>query len=212
MEGKVIVQWCVKGLSLPSDEDARDLLDGCGGLQCNWWRAVHSITPRGVRSKLTMASLDRHVNHFEEVDPATAQPFRHQSPYISLSAGVVERDSAMKTNFVRRARQTALWFGTEFGEQDHAYLYVCWVVLSPRPTVEIEGVAEEIRDLNNYRRYSPFQTEGEVTAKIAVPDNQIASCERWDLDRAMPAFRQKWVYPNPRFTPPEQLSNVRELI
>lgn len=202
----MIVQWCIKGLALESDDAARQLIDSQSGLVCNWWRNVGRISPGQTRAKLTPPNLNLHINHF------TLNGFNTITPFISLSAGTVERDAVAKTNFARRARRTALWFGTDFGTKGAGYLYTCWLVLAPRPAVEIEGVGEEVRDLNVYRRYSPFQTEGEVTAKVIVPDNQIASCEKWQWDRPGRSLWREWSYPNPRFTAPEQLSNVRELI
>ena len=209
----MIVQWCVKGLSLPDENTARAIIDSRYGLVCNWWRDVGQISPPATRARLTAGNLDRHVNHFSAFDPSTSRPFSEQTPFISLSAGVVERDAAAKTNYVHRARKAALWFGTDFGVNVTAYIYVCWVVLAPRSAVDVEGVAEEVRDLNTYRRYSEFQTEGEIAVKIIVPDNQIQQCERWDLDNTGTGkFIRTWVYRNQRFTPPEVLSNVRELI
>jgi hypothetical protein len=209
----MIVQWCIKGLNLGEDAIAKQIIDCKGGLICNWWRTVHKISPPERRDKLTPRNLDLHVNHFTTPDPATGgSPFSKNSPFISLSCGTIERDAAAQTNLVHRALRTALWFGTEFGQHDVAYLYTCWVVLSPRPSVEVETVAEEIRDLNAYRRYSPFQTEGEITAKIIVPDNHILNCEKWEWDRSRLRFERKWTYANRRFTPPERLSNIRELI
>lgn len=209
----MIVQWCVKGMAFNGgDQEARSLIDAREGIQCNWWRDVHRITASGVRDKLTDANLNLHVNHFTAIDPATKRQFRELTPFISLTAGTVERDAAAKTNIIRRARATALWFGTSFGASDHAYLYTCWVVVAPRSAVVIEGVAEEVRDLNTYRRYSQFQTEGEMIAKVSVPDNQIRDCEKWNWDRAGMIFRKSWTYPNIRFTLPEQLTNIRELI
>jgi hypothetical protein len=208
----MIVQWCVKGLNLAGDSEARNVIDSRMGIVSNWWRNVHTITPNLKRDKLTPRNLDLHVNHFTSNDPTTSRPFCENSPFISLSCGTVERDKLAQTNLTHRARRTALWFGTSFGQVDTAYLYTCWVILAPRPAVEVEGVAEEIRDLNAYRRYSAFQTEGEVTAKILVQDNHIRDCEKWEKDRTAMIYRRRWVYPNPRFTPPEQLSNVRELI
>jgi len=41
------------------------------------------------------------------------------------------------------------------------------------PAVEISHMAEEVRELNIYRRYSAFQTEGEIVAKIEVSARQI---------------------------------------
>jgi hypothetical protein len=215
----MIVQWCVKGLQLDDDATARQLIDDGIGLISNGWRNSKdaTVSPTWVRNSLSHRGIDLHVNHFGSVDPATGRPVSCDTPFISLSAGTVSRDTAAQTNRVRRARHTALWFGSGFGRVDHAYLFVCWVVVAPRPAIGIEGVAEEVRDLTVYRRYSAYQTEGEITAKVIVPDNQIRQCERWDLQFAAtststPTLSRTWVYPNPRFTPPEQLSNVRELI
>jgi hypothetical protein len=153
-----------------------------------------------------------HVNHFTNRDPASGRPFSDETPFISLSAGTFERDAVARTNYVHRARRTALLFGTEFGQRSTAYLYTCWVILAPRPSAEVENVAEEVRDLNSFRHYSPFQTEGEILAKVHVPENHIQSVERWDLDAAESRYRRTGRHVNPWFTAPEQLTNVRELI
>jgi hypothetical protein len=208
----LIVQWCVKGLSLPDDDTARGLVDSGEGLVSNWWRDTGMIRRSEVPGQLTLSALDRHVNHFDDPDPATGRPFREITPFISLSAGTVERQSATATNFAHRAHQTALWFGTEFLTRPSAYLFVCWLLLAPRPAVEVEGVAEEVRDLNAYRRYSAFQTEGEIVAKINVPASQIHSCEKWIWDRSTHVLQRDWVHLDTLFIAPESLSNVREMI
>jgi hypothetical protein len=208
----MIVQWCMKGMSLPSDEEARAIIDTRMGILSNWWREVHEITPATRRDKLTAGNLDLHVNHFSDNDPVTGQPFSKMTPYISFSSGTVERDSAAKTNYVHTALQTALWFGTNFGSSNTAYLYTCWVIVAIRAAVEVEAVAEEVRDLNSYRRYSAYQTEGEVVAKVFVPDNHIQQCQKWTWNRASRTISPDWIQKNPRFTRPDTLSNVRELI
>lgn len=209
----MIVQWCVKGVSLPGDADACQIIDDAQGLVCAWWRDSGSIDPAESADKLTLGNLDLHVNHFTDKDPVTGRPFNEVSPFISLSAGTVERDAVAQTNHVHRARRTALFFGTGFGRKTTAYLYVCWVILAPRRTVELQYVAEEVRDLNTYRDYSPFQTEGEIVAKIEVPDNHIQCCEKWVHSGGTPGvYRRSWVYSNPRFVPPQRLTNVREMI
>jgi hypothetical protein len=198
------------------DAEARAVIDRREGLMCNWWRGVQRIYSPAIRDKLTDENLNMHVNHFTTVDPKTKRRFCEITPFISLTAGTVERDTAGKTNIIRRARRTALWFGTNFGQYDHAYLFTCWVVLAPRAAVGIESVAEEVRDLNAYRSYSPFQPEGEIIAKIKVPDNQIKECQKWELDKSDSTwvFRPGWTRPqeNKRFTIPEMLTNVRELV
>ncbi|MFI7001493.1 hypothetical protein [Nocardia sp. NPDC050175] len=210
----MIVQWCLKGINLSSDVAAKAIIDQRSGLVCSWWRDTGRINQQAIPEKLTENNLDLHVNHFTSTDPTTGRPFNEISPFISLSAGVVERDAAAKTNFVRRARQTALWFGTEFYQKEVAYLFECWLILSPRPAVAVQAVAEEIRDLNTYRRYSTYQPEGEITAKISIPANQIAACERWDTKTASGdrKFVRQWRHENKDFTTPQTLSNVRELL
>lgn len=208
----MIVQWCIKGLALHSDADARHIIDSRVGLISNWWRAVGTINQAEKPLKLTAANLDFHVNHFTDNDPATGRPFSDLTAFISLSSGTVERDAAAKTNYVHAALRTALWFGTNFGASDTAYLYTCWVLVGTRAAVEVEAVAEEIRDLNTYRRYSAYQTEGEVAAKVVVPANHIEKCQKWTWNRTAKKIIPDWTYANPRFTPPDTLSNVRELI
>jgi hypothetical protein len=201
---------------LPNDRAAQSIIDSGQGLLCNWWRNQKNGTIRvgEIRSKLTGQNADLHVNHFTRPVPGDGRSFSELTPFISLSAGTVERDALARTNLVHRARRTALWFGTDFGRHDVAYLYLCWVILAPRRAVEIEAVAEEVRDLNTYRRYSEYQTEGEILAKVHVPDNQIMCCEKWRWDRHAKRFQRNdgWTRRNPRFSPPTTLSNIREVI
>jgi hypothetical protein len=194
------------------DDAARRIIDRRTGICSNWWRTVGKISQPAISDKLTPANLDLHVNHFSGRDPGTGSPVSELTPFISLSSGTVERDSVMRTNFIHTALRTALWFGTGFGAANTAYLYTCWVLVGPRAAVEVRGVAEEIRDLNTYRRYSAYQTEGEIAAKVVVPDNQIAQCQKWTWDRVSRTMISGWIQRNPRFTMPDVLSNVRELI
>ena len=206
------VQWCVKGLSLTDDATAREIIQSGQGLLCNWWRSSNIIRPSEVRDKLTEANLDLHVNHFGLTNPSTGQCVGDETPFISMSAGTVERRVAARTNVVHRARRTALWFGTNFGQAPVAYLYICWVVVAPRQAVEVEAVAEKVRDLNVYRAYSDYQTEGEIVAKIYVPANQIQRLEKWEWEQDGPSMARTEVFENPNFAAPTVLSNVMELI
>lgn len=210
----MFVQWCIKGIAGRGpadplgagidDEDALAIIDGGHGIQCNWWRAVESITSAQIRQKLTPGNLDRHIHDYENFGPDT--------PFISLTAGCVERDVALRLNRIHEAQDVALRFATDWGRRT-GYLFYCWVVVGLKPAVTVESVAEEVRELNTYLSWSDYQLEGEVTAKIGVPANQISACERWDCDGSgnVDAICS-WRHDNPRFDGPAIVSNLRELL
>lgn len=193
----MIVQRCLKGIHGIKDQDAHDMLTG-SGIQCNWWRDVITITPQQVRQKLTAAAIDLHVNNYDAVVDDT--------PFISLTSGCVSRDQYLRTNTVLPARNTAVEFATD-GGLDEGYVFYCWLLVGLNPAPEVEGVAEEVRELNTYRNYSAYQTEGEVTAKVIVPANQIEGFEKVDASGG----RINWTA-NPDFTPPSRVTNFRDLI
>jgi hypothetical protein len=210
----MFVQWCIKGVrgrldgeaatSGLDDKDADALVLSGHGILCNWWRKAGHISPPERRARLTAANLDRHVHDYEN--------FKDDTPFISLTAGCVERDIAMRINRVHQAQDVALRFGTDWGER-HGYLFYCWVVVGLKRAVSVEGVAEEIRELNTYASWSDYQLEGEVTAKIGVPANQIRAWERWDSDGHGEIKEiYTWRHENPRFDPPALVSNIRELL
>ena len=210
----MFVQWCIKGVRgrLPGESDGAGIDDaeadamvfGGGGIICNWWRNAGTISPPAMRARLTAANLDRHVHDYETFGP--------QTPFISLTAGCVERDIALRLNRVHEAQDVALRFGTDWGER-HGYLFYCWVVVGLKPAVSVEGVAEEIRELNSYLSWSDYQLEGEVTAKINVPANQIHAWERWDADGDGSVNKTStWRKLNPRFDSPALVSNIREFL
>lgn len=210
----MFIQWCIKGIrgrlatddpTLGIDDDtARAMLDDGEGIICNWWRDVGTISPSARRDKLTAHNLNRHVHDYAN--------FGKETPFISLTAGCVERDAALRLNRIHEAQDVALRFATDWGKHV-GYLFHCWVVVGLKPAVEVGSVAEEIRELNTYVSYSDFQLEGEITAKINVPSNQIQSCERWDPIGAGRLRRAKdWPYFNNGFTSPSVLSNIRHFL
>ncbi|MEV4508136.1 hypothetical protein AB0K00_04170 [Dactylosporangium sp. NPDC049525] len=210
----MIVQWGIKGLMLPDDDAALQIIDRRQGLVSNWMRNEKDglIRVSDIPGKLTPENLDLHVNHFDEPDPVTGRPVAEVTPFISIACGVVSRVEASKTNDVISAFGIAQKFATDSATLPFGYLYWCWVLVSPRPAVEIESVAEEVRDLNSYRSYSKFQPEGEVVAKVVVPSNQIHRCEKWTWSRRDKMYKREWKHLNPAFVEPERLSNVREVI
>jgi hypothetical protein len=209
----MIVQWAIKGISGGpngiNDNEARSIINDGQGIICNWWRNQHQISPPEVRMKLNYQNLLRHVNQYDTIDPQTGKPFYMGTPFISLASGCVERTNALRTNRVIPAKRTALEFATEWGTVP-GYLFYCWVILGLNQAVEIESVAEEVRNLNTYRSYSPYQTEGEITAKIQICSNQILKCEKYE-HQAGRALTKVWTHDNAKFENPSKVSNIREL-
>jgi hypothetical protein len=209
----VFVQTAIKGVSGIDQQTARGVLAG-GGLQCNWWRNVHTISPAEINERLSPENLDLHVNAYGDAHPQFGGTVSEETAFISLTAGSVERSTFYKTNFVRPAHQIALDFATDFGQlRGDCFLFYCWVVVGLRPAVEVTGLSEEIRELNTYRRYSAFQTEGEIAAKIQVPSRQIHRFEMYRADSA-PGGAMKLTFVdhelNPDFIDPQTVVNIRE--
>ncbi|MEO0438646.1 MAG: hypothetical protein AAF098_17240 [Pseudomonadota bacterium] len=147
---------------------------------------------------MTAAAIDMHVNNYGAV--------KDDTPFISLTSGCVSRDLYLRTNTVLPARNTAVEFATDGGFLD-GYIFYCWLLVGLKAAPEVEGIAEEVRELNTYHSYSAYQTEGEVAAKIVVPANQIEGVEKVDPS----GKRIKWIG-NPDFTPPDRVTNFRDLI
>lgn len=203
------VQWFVKGIgSCDADgnpglgwDEAQTLLLSGHGITSNWWRNKPGgrISPPEVDAVLTEHNLERHVHDYDR--------FGQETPFISVASGCVERDVLLRRNSVYSAVDTALDFATDAGSHPGCLFYG-WIVTSLNPAVQLSGVAEAIRDLNVYHRWSPFQLEGEVTAKIHIPSNQIERVEWWDLSTDPTDPLDTCM--NPGFVAPAPILNVRE--
>lgn len=203
------VQWFVKGIASQDAlgnavlgwDDAKALLLSGHGITSNWWRNKPGgrISPPEVDAVLTEDNLERHVHDYDHFGPDT--------PFISMASGSVGRDAHLRRNSVYSAVDTALDFATDSGAWPGCVFYG-WVVTSLNPAVELSSVAEAIRDLNVYHRWSPFQLEGEITAKIHIPSNQIQRVEWWDLSSDVTAPLR--ACDNPGFVPPTPILNMRE--
>ena len=201
------LQYCVKGIAGAiqfgggiTKEEAKAIMLADRGIVSNWWRARRAITPPEVVEVLTDANLDRHLHDYAR--------FGSETPFISLACGAVERDTVVRCNWVRSAVDTALMFATDNWTRPGALFYL-WVATSHRPAVAVETVAEPVRDLNIYWRWSPYQPEGEVTAKVHITANQIEKLEWWIPTSR--AGRVEETILNPEYVEAELLSDVREL-
>ncbi len=197
------VQTFIKGIADDANGgiswvEAQALLQQEDGIYSNWWRSLRKITASQISQILTDANLDRHLHDYNSYGP--------QSPFISLAAGCIERDALLRQNSLYSAQDTALEFAT--GAFAHAgVLFFGWIIVGLNPAVKVSSVAESVRELNVYHRWSPYQVEGEITAKIHIPANQIERAEWWSPTQpASPVA----VFSNPNYQSPTPIVNLRE--
>jgi hypothetical protein len=189
-----------------------------GGIICNWWRRVHRISPQEIAQKLTERNLDWHLNHYGDPDPLMSDaPFSENTPFISVTAGTVEREEFFRRNIVFDPFITALRFATrDFSTA--GYIFYAYVFTLGRQSIDLRAFAEEVRELNIYRHFLPFHPEGEITAKIEIRGPQIERWEQYDGPAALAALQSADVpqavssRSNPLYCPPERYCNIRGLV
>src|SRR4051812_4820274 len=111
----MIVQWCCKGVEDLPPQVVRSILTDGVGLSCRFFQLNDPMPYSVAAARLTEYHLDLHVNHYDEAEPSTGLAVRDITPFISLSAGCVERNTLLKTNILYGARRTALAFATQNG-------------------------------------------------------------------------------------------------
>lgn len=188
------------------------------GIHCNWWRRVKGITPSEIVAKLNSRNLDWHLNHYADADPlAGGRPFFESTPFISATAGVVERDEFLALNFVFDPFILALQFATN-NFTATGCIFRAYVYTLGRPSIPLCEFAEEVRELNIYKHFLPFHPEGEITAKIEIRGPQIESWEEYNgpkteklLVRGMAPIPEARAT-NPVYASPDRYCNIRGLI
>jgi hypothetical protein len=157
------------------------------------------------------------LSQYDQIDPATGRPFGERTPFISTTAGGVERDAYLGMNYVYGAFMTALRFATDNFQKTGAIFYAYVTVLGKKALPHQE-FAEETRDLNLFHAYQPFHPEGEIVAKISIPVARIEKAEGYNGPAARTDWRcnqwpkSTWVLRNPRYAPVEEFSNIRDVI
>ena len=209
-------QKVLKGIAGLTRQDADERFRA--GVHCNWWRRVGQITPVEIVEKLTERNLDWHLNHYDDPDPLMKNaPFYENTPFISVTAGVVEREVFSRRNILFDPFITALRFATrDFATTGH--VFYAYVFTLGRQSIALSEFAEEVRELNIYKNFLPFHPEGEITAKIEIRGPQVEKWEEYDGPAALRALQGANV-PQPAFTrvsaiyaPPEQYCNIRGLV
>jgi len=210
----MFVQMCIKGVGGISLEDAHAILKK-RGLACAWWRHTRRITSSEIDERLTSEELDLHVNAFEEQHPTRSGLVKDESPFISLTAGSVERNGFMGRNEVNPAHLVALNFGSGVGREGDCFLFYCWVLVAHRPNIAVRHLAEEVRELHTYSKFSWFQPEGEIAAKVEIPARQIEKFEHYHYgldDSGRRRIRRLGSYPNPGYISPHDVTNYRDML
>lgn len=214
----MIIQRVIKGISRISESEARQILNV--GIICNWWRKVTTLPRNEVPLRLTERNLDWHQHHYDDPDPLEGgEEFGRHTPFISTTAGTVERNTLYHTNMLNPAWKEALRFATEDLTVD-GYLFYCYLLIVGKRAVSQEPFAEELRELNVYMGFSPYQPEGEITAKIIIPPPQIEKAEFWSANDVLGAVQSGSVpvadpsrtLANPFFVRPEDYNNVRDFL
>jgi hypothetical protein len=214
----MIIQRVIKGISKITQDQALRMLSE--GIVRNWWRKVNPLPQHEVPLRLTDRNLDWHQNRYNDPDPLEGgEQFRLYTPFISTTAGTVERDTFNETNIMNPAWKEALPFATDSLTAD-GYLFYCYLLIIDRRTVAYQAFAEELRELNVYPGFSPYQPEGEITAKIVIPPAQIEKAEFWSAADALDAVESgslpgpdpaRTLY-NSFFVRPEDYNNVRDFL
>jgi hypothetical protein len=214
----MIIQRVIKGISGIGEAAAQRIL--VEGITCRWWHKVNPLPFREIPARLTERNLDWHQNHYSDPDPLEGgERFALHTPFISTTAGTVERDTFNKTNVMNPAWKEALSFATDSLTID-GYLFYCYLLIIGRPAVAHQAFSEELRELNVYPGFSPYQPEGEITAKIIIPPAQIEKAEFWSASAALqvvqsgslPVPDPAHVLYNPLFVPPGDYNNVRDFL
>lgn len=212
----MIIQKVIKGIGGIDQDDADQVLRT--GITCRWWQEVNPLPQSEIPLRLTERNLTWHQNRYDDPDPMEGnRPFHFRTPFISTTAGTVERDVFLQTNVLQPAWIEALRFATDVWSRD-GYLFYCYLFIIGRRSVGHQLFAEEIRELNIYTGFSPFQPEGEIAAKIIIPPAQIERAEYWPIDKLLDDISRgqvpspERIFSNSLFLLPKDYSNVRDVL
>ena len=213
----MIIQQVLKGIGGIDEDDVEAIF--AHGILCNWWRNVAQLPAVAVPLRLTERNLYWHQNRYEDPDPMWGNlEFREHTPFISTTAGSVERDAFNRTNTLYPAWWEALRFATNCWTTD-GWIFYCYAWILEKEAFEHQAFSEELRELHIYTDFSLYQLEGEITAKIQIPTTQIEKAEEWRLSDILTAVSNGNL-PTPAqtkfndgfFSDPSTYNNVRSVL
>lgn len=218
-------QKVVKGISGLDAAEATWIVRH-SGISCNWWRLVGEISAPEIKQRMTEANLINHLNRYSDPLPAShplrsttnAATFGEVTPFISTSAGAIQRDEFGSRNILFPPLITALQFATD-NFKGVGFVFYAYVTTLGKKAIPLRQMAEEVRELHIYRQFLPYHHEGEIVAKISIPSSQIEKAEEYDGAIALTQLSQGLI-PTPLHPPilnrdyadPSNYSNVRELL
>jgi hypothetical protein len=212
----MIIQEVLKGISGIDEDDVQRIF--ASGITCNWWRKVGSLPSVEIPLRLTERNLHWHQNRYDDPDPFEGnEEFSKHTPFISTTAGSVERDAFNQINNLYPAWWEALRFATSFWTTD-GWIFYCSAWILGRKAIGHRAFSEELRELHVYSNFSLFQLEGEITAKIGIPTAQIEKAEEWRLGDIQAAIAGGYIpmpartIMNGHFIDPSTYSNVRSAL
>jgi hypothetical protein len=176
----MIIQRVIRGMAGISQTQAQTMLDE--GILCNLIRNKGPMSFLDIPRVLVDRNADWHQDHYGDPDPLHTTPpneiFSLHTPFISTTAGTVERRKGKNVTWT--AFDVALRFATAGFKQD-GYLFYCDLFVIGRSAVPVQAFSEELRELNVNPRYSVYQVEGEILAKLVIPPAQIERADFFDL-------------------------------
>jgi hypothetical protein len=217
----MVFQKVLKGIKGITESDAQKILNE--GIMCNWWRKVGRIYPFQIKDHLNSLNAELHLSHYNEPVPSSStlskiggSTFGEVTPFISTTAGAIQRDKVAKNNILFPPFLTALKFATNNFKKDGCIFYAYLVTIG-KVAIEMEQFSEEVRELHIYKDFLPYHSQGEIMAKIIIPSVQIEKVEFYEGKKALKELKAG-ILPTPKviknddYQAPEKLSNVREVL
>lgn len=215
----MIFQKVLKGISDLKEPEINNIVSH-SGIISNWWRKKGTISNGEIKDELTEQNLMNHLNHYNQSLPAThkwvslGKTYGDVSPFISTTAGAVQRNNAKKVNIIYPSFITALKFATKNFKTEGCIFYAYLQVLG-KESIPLRSFSEEVRELNIYRTFMPFHQQGEITAKIHIPSVAIEKVEIFEGKKAASEIKKgnpptpKKIITNKDYVNPDSYSNIR---
>jgi len=215
-------QKVMKGIKGISANEVTTIISQ-SGIVSNWWRTMGTITPDAIKQQLTEGNVLNHLNHYDDALPVHHPLYQagkyitygDVTPFISTTAGAVQRQASAGRNIRFPAFMTALRFATgNFKTTGH--IFYAYLITLGKKAIPLSQFSEEARELHIYRSFLPYHGEGEIVAKIHIPAIQIEKVEEYDGPAVRNALKQhRMPVPTNKtknliYTPPEKYSNIRE--